>query len=111
MAERFERRGLALQVIAGRQRQAAAEVVSAITATADQARLVASATDEQAKGVTSLVQANNHIRKTAQEVKKAMAEQTRAARDALGSLSQRRLSFSACLHFSSHIDRESKMPL
>ena len=44
---------------------------------------MASATEEQAKSVTTLVQANTQVRKTSHEVKKAMAEQTRAARDIL----------------------------
>ena len=46
-------------------------------------RLVAAATDEQAKSVTGIVQANAQIRRTMQEVRKAMAEQGRAARDIL----------------------------
>jgi methyl-accepting chemotaxis protein len=58
-------------------------MIATIAATAEQARLVATATDEQARAVTALVQANSHVRKTSHEVKKAMSEQARAARDIL----------------------------
>ena len=56
---------------------------SAITSTAEQARLVAAATDEQAKSVNGSCRRTPRFGRPTHEVKKAMAEQARAARDIL----------------------------
>ena len=53
----------------------------AVSATAEQARLVAAGTAEQAAAAGSIVQATAQMRRIAQEVSKAVGEQGSAARD------------------------------
>ena len=63
------------------QRGAAHAMVTAASATAEQARLIASGTSEQAAAAGSIVQATAQMRRIAQEVGKAIGEQGNAARD------------------------------
>jgi methyl-accepting chemotaxis protein len=63
------------------QRMYGQAVVTAISATGEQARSIAAATAEQATGANQIVQATTHMRRIAQEVTHAVAEQGRASRD------------------------------
>jgi methyl-accepting chemotaxis protein len=66
---------------ADEQRTAAQAMVTAVSATAEQARLVASGTSEQSTVAASIAQATGQMRRVAQEVSKAVGEQGTAARD------------------------------
>ena len=66
---------------ADEQRLAAQAMVTSVSATAEQARLVAAGTAEQSSAAGSIVQATTQMRRIAQEVSKAIGEQGSAARD------------------------------
>ena len=57
------------------QRSAAQSMVTAVSATVEQARLVATGTNEQATAANGIVQATTQMRRIAQEVNKAIGEQ------------------------------------
>jgi methyl-accepting chemotaxis protein len=65
------------------QQSSARAVVTAITSTTEQARLVATSTAEQSTAATGISQETARMRGIAQEVRKAVGQQAAAARDIL----------------------------